>query len=1086
MRVRKALFQGLSAVAALILSIALGTAMLMEGYKVTIDTALGTTSELLESKSTDDEPLYERFKPSSDVLNSDGTANSHALIQKAIDLNRKQAAEGAVLLKNQTESGQGLPLKEGSKLSLLGIRSAISMLGSSFGLKLFGPCITLEQALTQNKTDFANTITTMENNDRVKMQVTSVTKSIASWSGDEFEFDGAGMEVNPTLLEMYTKLNETYNHANCEMTSQTYDPREPSQEEMAALNSDYTASLANYNDAAIVVIARPAAEGIDYLPGGVADGLGAIEPLALTKNELDNIELAKKSSDNVIVILNTANPVELAGLENDPEIDAILWIGFPGAYGMLGVADILSGKVSPSGALPDTYAAYNLSAPAMQNMGDFSYANTSDVLTRTSSMFGAGSSTYVVEAEGLYVGYRYYETRYFDAVLGQGNASSSVGAYASSEQWKYEDEVVYPFGYGLSYTTFTQELLGEPTYSVEADSTTGATNAYATFEVRVTNTGTRAGKSIVQIYGQAPYTPGGIEKSAIQLMNFEKSKELAPGESEVVSVTCDLQYIASYDSNHTNADGSIGSYIIEPGTYWFGIGNGAHDALNNIMAAQGIEASRLTGASDASLALSKDIDQDFLSEDAFSLSKTGYQVSNQIPYADLNYYQPGTVTYLSRADWAGTYPKTYDSLELTSQDLIDDLNGKYYSIKTDDDTSDIAFGQTSDVKFWDLAGKDFDDPLFEQALGTMTLEETLYLATFGGPSIPSVSSLGLTEHYLTENAGNGIVVALNANKDPDAPWAVSASDPNSAWNPAVFGNAPLTAASFNNELFYELGEFIGEESLFTGISILWGPGLNTHRHAYNGRNGEYYSEDPILCGNAAMEFAIGALEYGLIAAPKHFAFNDQETNRSGIAPYMTEQRAREVELRAYQVAFEASKYDTADNDAGMRGLMTSFSKIGGVECTASTGLMTEILKNEWGFKGYAVTDIYDDTDLWASVLVSGTTCFDTRGMSGFYSSTSLESSSVFANQVDGSTIGANSIQGDATVQKAAKESAHNVLYAMTQSNLMNRYNSTSHMVQKFTWWRGVYGTVIALSALAMVVFAVLALKSTKRPKDQVK
>ena len=1056
---RRNLYRGLTATFALLLSVSMGLGTLLEGYRSTVDTQLGTTSEKLVSKSTDDEQLYAAFKPSEDVLNEDGTGDSHALIQKAIDLNRKQIAEGATLLKNENGA---LPLAQGSNITMLGIRSEYPMLGSSFGLKLFGPAITLNQALTQNKTDFANTIITTQNRTDL-----SVAPTLSKWTGDEFDFDGAGMKVNPTMREVYQKLNETYGHANCEMTSNEYDPGEPSQAELAATNPDFKSSFAEYGDAAVVMITRPFAESIDYLPGGVKEGLGADEPLALTQNERDNIALAKEASDKVIVLLNTCNPVEIKELVDDPDVDAIMWIGFPGAYGMLGVADVLAGKTSPSGALVDTYATKNLSAPAMQNMGDFSYANAADVLTRKAGMFGDVSTKYVVEAEGIYVGYRYYETRYYDAVLGQGNATSATGAYASSGDWNYADEVVYPFGYGLSYTTFTQELQGEPEYSITKDG--DVTNAYATFNVKVTNTGKVPGKSIVQVYGQAPYTAGGLEKSAVQLLNFEKSKELQPGESQNVQVKVDLQYIASYDEDFKNADGTTGTYVLDPGTYWFGIGNGSHEALNNMMAAQGIDASKLSGASDATKAVKKDVTEDFLSKTAFSYSKTGQLVSNQIEYADWNHFQDGEVTYLSRADWAGTWPKTYEGLTLTDEDLINNLNANYYQLKTDDDTSAVKWDQTgSDVMFWDLAGKDFDDPAYAEALDKMSLEEALYLATFGGPAIPGVESLGTVEHYLTENAGNGIVVALNATKDPDAPWAIPADDPNAAWNPAVFANAPITAAAFNNELFYELGQFIGEESLFTGIAMLWGPGLNIHRHAYNGRNGEYYSEDPVLAGNAAMEYAIGALEYGLVASPKHFAFNDQETNRAGVAPYMTEQKARETELRGWQIAFEATKYDTADTDAGMRGLMTSFSKVGPVECTASSGLMTNILKKEWGFTGYAVTDIYDDTDIWTAVLVSGTTCFDTRGISGFYSSTTLESSSTFANQTDGITIGVNKVKGDATVQAAAKESAHNILYAMANSNLVNRYNSTSHMEQLMTWWRAAYIALIAVFALLTI------------------
>ena len=1081
---RKGLWRGFTTLFTFLFSLTVIIGVVAESYKATIDTALGTLSETFVSENTEENPLYDKFLPSKEVLNEDGTGNSHALIQKAIDLNRQQAAEGAVLLKNNTEEGQGLPLKENSQVTLFGIRSHISLLGSSFGVKAQGPYISLEQALSQNKTDFKNTIAYTLNTNFATGEVTRGL-TVDAWNGDEFEFEGAGFGVNPVMTEIYDKLNETYVHSENETPEAVFDPGEPSRAEISAVNADYATSFAQYGDAAIVVVGRPSAESKDYLPGGIAEGLGVTEPLQLTTNELEAIQMAKECSDNVIVLVNTANSMEIDALKNDPEIDAILWIGFPGCYGMLGISDILSGRVSPSGALPDIYAAYNMSAPAMQNMGNFQYANGAEMLTRGAGQTGGTTGNYLIEAEGIYVGYRYYETRYFDAVMGNGNATSPVGAYASDAEWNYNNEVSYGFGYGLSYTDFTQEFEGEPEYRISVNEETGAYDATATFKVKVTNVGNVAGKSIVQIYGQAPYTPGGVEKSAIQLLNFGKTKTLQPGESETVSVEVDLQYIASYDNTHDNGDGTFGTYILDPGKYYFAVGNGAHDALNNIMARQGVAAESLIGESNAEMALEKEITEDFITKTAFSVSKTGQKISNQLDYADWNHFQPGEVAYLSRTDWAGTYPKSYTDMTLTDQKLIDLLNGKYYTIKTDDDTSGILWEQESDLMFHEMYDLDFDDPKWATLLDKMSLEEAQYLATFGGPSIPGVSSIGTVETYMTENAGNGIAVNLNASKDTGAPWAISADDPNGNWHPEVFANAPLVAASFNPELYKAVGEFIGEEALFTGIPILWGPGLNTHRHAYNGRNGEYYSEDPVLSGVAAMEFAIGALDYGLIAAPKHFAFNDQETNRSGVAPYMLEQRAREVELRAYQIAFEATKYDTEEEDAGMRGLMVSFSKIGPVECTTSYEMMTNILKKEWGFHGYAVTDIYDDTDLYGAVLASGTTCYDTRGISGFYGTTTLENCSTFATQADGTKVSATLLEGDATLQKAIKESCHNILYAFSQSNMMNRYNSTTHIEQTMTWWRMAYMAAIAVTGILLLASAGLYVKSIRRKEGEV-
>ena len=1062
---RTGLWRGLTSLMCFVLALSVIAGNVLESNAATIDTYMGTQSERMES----DGALYDKFTPSEEVLNADGTGNSHALIQKAIDLNRRQAYEGSVLLKNENNV---LPLASGANVTLLGIRSHKPILGSAFGVKVWGPVINLEQALRDSRTDFAHTIADSASTNFATGEVT-IGPTMDSWTGEEFDFDGAGYQVNPTMIDIYEKLLADFHHEYNEGAEEVFDPREPSLGDIAAVNANYKDSFTQYGDAAIVVISRASGESHDYLPGGVVEGLGMEEPLALAQNERDAIALAKECSKKVIVLINSSTSVEIADLKEDPDIDAILWIGTPGAYGMLGVADILSGKVSPSGGLFDIFTARNMSAPAMQNMGNFRYSNADGTVTRGGGMFGGNTGMYIMEAEGIYVGYRYYETRYYDCVAGKGNAASSAGTYASAGNWNYDDEVTYGFGYGLSYTTFDFAFEGEPKFNVKKNDN-GSIDATATFKVKVTNTGDVAGKTPVQIYGQAPYTEGGLEKSAVQLLNYDKTQVIQPGESEVVTVVVDLQYIASYDVDLNDGEGG---YVLDPGAYYFAVGNGAHDALQNIMAKQGMNVT-----ANAELAYEREITEDFISRTAFSVSKTGEKIVNQIPYADWNYFQPGEVTYLSRSDWEGTWPKTYDNMTLTSQELIDNLNGKYYTIKTDDDVSAIIWEEANGLRFYDMWGVDYDDEKWDQLINNMTLEEAQYLATYGGPSIPGAETIGTVETYMTENAGNGVAVNLNASKDTGAPWNIAGSDPNGNWHPEIFGNSPLTASSFNPQLCYDLGAFIGEESLFVGIPILWGPGLNTHRHAYNGRNGEYYSEDPILSGVTAMEFAVGALKYGLIAAPKHYAFNDQETNRSGVAPYMTEQRAREVELRAYQYAFEATKYDTDDFDQGMRGLMISFSKIGSVECTASKGLMTNILANEWGFRGYAVTDIYDDFDIYGAVLTSGATCYDTRGMAGFYTNTTLDGGR-FSDQVDGSTINAVVFAGDAEAQNAIKASVHKILYAMSQSNLMNRYDASTRVVKLPVIWRTAYQAAEYGSAALMACFAVLYLLAKLRNKE---
>ncbi len=1046
----KKLWHGLTMVSALTLSVVITASIVLEQFSSNVDDMLGTQSEILVSE--DDGSTYSTYTPDSEYLNEDGTGNSHAIIQKAIDIGHQEGAEGTVLLKNNGVLPLTSSESDKTKVTLLGLHSHVPLLGSGFGVKVQGPMITLEDALSRTTTDWTNE----------SKWVTGSNSTTYSSTMDVFEFDGANYEINPTAVQFYEDYNNglsnavTFNDSVGDYVDS--GAQEPTR---AQIESNIGSSISSYNDAAIVVLARPGSEAQDYLPGQVVDE-GVSEPFELTPNEEDTLAYAKENFDKVIVLLNTCNAMEIDELKYDDQIDAILNISFPGAYGMLGVADVLCGNVSPSGKLADINAAYQMSSPAMMNMGDYTFSNA-DQLERTRS------THYIIESESIYVGYRYYETRYNDVIEGRGNANSSKGTYGSDGAWDYTSEVTYGFGYGLSYTEFEQEIV-DVTVNQESHGIT------VDFEVKVTNNGQAAGKDVVQIYGQAPYYDGGIEKSAIQLLAFDKTDTIAAGSSETITVSADLQNLASYDESVDNGDGTYGTYVMDAGDYYFALGNGAHDALNNVLAAQGYTTANGMDyegeAADAYLWEYAPADGSSVDTTTFSISSNDTRVSNHLEYADWNYYEEGAVEYLTRGDWDGTYPIEYENMEIPDS-MFSDLNGYYYTVKTDEDTSDYIWGSTeTSYQLYEMTGADWDDYRWDDLLNQLTINESMYLAAFGGPTFPSAPSIGFEEAYMTENNGNGIVFTLANSKDPNAPWAISADDNNSGWNGQVFGASPLLAQTFNPDCFLERGEFVGNESLFLGVPIIWGPGLNTHRQAYNGRNCEYYSEDPILCGYIAEHFSYGCDEYGLIAAPKHFAFNDQETNRAGVAPFMTEQRAREVELRAYQIAIEAPDYD----DFGMHGLMTSFSKIGAVECCTSRGLMTDILQNEWGFHGYAVTDIYDDTDLYTAMVYSGTTGYDLRGAQGFDVTQPLSSSgSYFADgtQVGGINLNEDAYKGDRTMMAALKNSNKNLLWAFANSNLMNRYSATTHRVSQMTWWRVAYISAIVVVSVITAAFAVL-------------
>ncbi len=1069
------LYRALCFVTAFLFALSGVAGLMLERFRQQVDETLGTTSQKVVS--TGDGSLWSAFTPPEALMNEDGTLNTHDTIQHFIDFSRELAAGGTVLLKNNGT----LPLKKGLSISLLGMKSYYPILASGQGMPIVGSIITLEDALSKNRTDFRNA--------RRNVQRNNIKPSFKKL--DDYDFAGGEMKINPVPFQAYEEYSKEFSGwgrftyiptmmSFNDETSRHFD--DPSLETIEKYAPDFMSSLHEYNDAAIVVVGRPSSENGDYAVGGVLEGQGNTEPLELTTNEREIIRVATENFDKVIVLVNCVNAMELGELQSNDKIDAILWIAHPGSFGMLGVCDVLTGEANPSGGLPDTYAARNLSAPAMVNFGDYKFTNFNTEGSPSTDVTRHQSSSYVVEAESIYVGYRYYETRYNDVVLGQGNADSTVGAVASQGNWRYQEEVVYPFGYGLSYTTFSRELVGEPKI------TRSGHNFTMDFTVKVTNTGSVAGRSNIQLYAQAPYIQGGVEKSAIQLAAYDITSLLQPGQSETKVIHVDMQDIASYDMLHQNSNGTQGTWILDAGDYCFTVANGAHEALNNVLASQGKTVANTSGLMDADGNASAvwvyhySGNNGAVDDTTFAVSKNNITISNQLKYSDWNDYEPGRVQQLSRSDWSGTWPVEYRDMT-APEAMLADLNGQYYTVKTDEDTSGIVFGADNGLKFYDLAFRDFDDPDWQKLIDQMTIDECLGLIAYGGNEFRDIPSIGFIRGSFTENSGNGMQSEM-CDSRVDSPWAVSKKDNNGHFYLELYATAPTVAASFNPDLQFRMGEEVGLQALIVGLPILWGPGLNTHRMAYNGRNGDYYSEDPILTGNTGMEFAIGAFKYGLLASPKHFAFNDQETNRGGVAPFMSEQRAREVELRAFQIPIEANKYDNAapaywngekDHDFGMRGLMTSFSKIGGIECTASEGLMTGIAKNEWGFRGYAVTDIGDDTDIFAAVANAGVTGYDLRGR---FSETGYD-----AHTNDGETISAEMFKGDANILTKIKEAAHNTIWAFCQTNLMNAYDSSTAYQSVMTWWKAAYMTAIGVTGvlfvLSLILYSVSALKSRK-------
>lgn len=1015
-------WRGVTATGVLALSLALVTGQILETYRSAVDQSVGTRSQTTVSDaSADDENTWS--------YESEFTSAEEAYDGlKAFA--QEEAAETFALLKND---GGALPIAADAKITLLGVRSYAPVYGSSGG-------------------SIADSGATVEIADA---------------------FAEKGFELNPSVLAAYesfftgkewvkAQFGSGVTPEYAEITAYD-DAHELSLDELAELNPDFRADYDAYGDAAVVVVGRVAGEnGQGYLPGadGLADGVSTTTGniLSLTEDERAVVAEAKANFDTVVVLVNSTNPMEIAELADDPDVDSILWIGFPGSYGFLSVADVLNGTVSPSAHLGDVLAKNSALAPAMANYGDVAWANA-DEFAEADSV-----NSYLVQAEGIYTGYRYYETRYADVVLGDGGDTAAAGTYANADgtvattdgTWDYANEVVYPFGHGLSYTTFEQTL---DEVVVQGDKRTAAVT------VTTENTGDVAGKGVVQLYASVPYTDydreHGIEKSAIQLMDFEKTTLLEPGASQTITMDVDLANLASYD-----ADGA-GTYVVDPGDYTFALGDDAHDALNNVLAAQGRSAGDgMTADGDAGRTFTWTWGGD-VDADTFSVSSTGVEIGNRLSEGDssmdYNSFEPGTVTYLSRSDWDGTFPETYEGL--TAGDAVARLlRNDLIPLETDEDTSDIVFGDTtSDLQLNDLKGADFDDPRWAELIDQMEVQEFLDFASDAFHNIAAIPSVGLRQMAADDGPGGSDTHYLNEGQYQGTAF----EDAEEHSTGTRVAPAPTNLAySWNKELSFRNGEVVlGESTLTLNLPIMIGPGMNLHRHAYNSRGVEYYSEDPVLSGYIGSAVVQGAQSKGTLVNLKHVAFNDQEINRAGVAVFMSEQKARELELRNLQQAIEGNGEpasfagDESKDDTytlGALGIMSSYNRIGAVAASANTGVMVDILRDEWGFRGYNVTDFTGVSPKAApkESLLAGTTAFCGFGIDeaiGYWN--------------------ADALMGDRDVLLALKQDAHYTLYALASSAAMNGVNSTTRTVDVMTWWRASYLVAIGVAGLAVVLGA---------------
>lgn len=816
----------------------------------------------------------------------------------------------------------------------------------------------------------------------------------------------SGFTVNDTLWNFYAEgPGKDYARGSGGMVS--LSSATVSEVPWNVYTDEVKGSVSAYGDAAIVMLSRVGGEGADL-------AYQSTNYLALDANEqemLSNLSAMKADGTvkKIVVLINSANPLQVDFLkDNEYGIDACLWIGDVGISGINAVAEILAGHVTPSGSLVDTYCFDNYSAPAMLNFTPIRYDGY------TEGLIPKNASTYMIYQEGIYVGYKYYETRYEDYVTGSGNA----GEYA------YGDDVAFPFGYGLSYTDFAYSNLSVQ-YNASSDQ--------YELSVTVTNTGsTYSGKETVQVYVQSPYTDydkqNGVEKSSVALCGFGKTDVLAPGASETLTVTVDKRDIASYDAY------GAGTYILDAGDYYFTAATDAHTAANNILAAKGYTVSgtggRMTDDGDASLTYTWN--EAALDTTTYSTSANGTPIVNQLSDADINLYEgnDAQVAYLSRADWTGTFPAGGLKLTLTDQ-MVRDLQDVQYNSADYGAVDMPTLNAKNGLKLYDMIGLDYDDPQWDALLDQMSYKEMVSL--IGGAfhwtmPVKSIEAPGTRD----ENGPQGLTASLFTSGATKL-------------DATAFTSEDVMAATFNTDLMTEIGKVIGNNCLAAEIACLYGPGNNIHRTPYGGRNFEYYSEDGFLSGKMSAYEVAAIQAKGVHVVMKHFALNDSEQDRIGLGVWLNEQAAREIYLKAFQAPIE---------EGNGNGVMIAYTRWG---CTWSGGnrnLVTGILRDEWGCDGMIITD---------NVLTTYV-----NGVDGVLAGVSIYDAMLphITNQLP-------NFAKDPVIVTAMREASHHNLYAIANSCGMNGVGADTTV--KLTQPTAVTAALIALCAFALLLVASLVL-----------
>ena len=802
--------------------------------------------------------------------------------------------------------------------------------------------------------------------------------------------ENAGLKINPALKALYMANSNGSLSTKAAWSTPTYEDTElPMDKYTPAIQATYS----RYHDAAFVFLSRLGGEGVDE---GVKNVAGRSDPnmhyLELTDKEKDMIEHVEANFDKVVVLVNSGNILEMGALQDDPKISAILSIGQTGDYGFDGVLKVLKGEVSPSGRTVDIWARDFTVDPTYQNFGDGAQtveSGTNDTYKLKASDEDTRPSNLGKEVEyeeGIYMGYKYYETMHREIKDGNVDLTSDAtkavlgskdlgNTFTDADDW-YNKNVVYPFGFGLSYTSFEWS-----NFHIDEGVADAKGNKVYTATIDVKNVGNVAGKDVVEIYVEAPYTDGGIEKSVVKLVSFGKTKTLKPNETEKLTIKFDSYELASYDYDDANKNDFKG-YEVEAGNYKFYASKNSHDhdastkVVSMNLAAAKLDKSKETGAK---------------IENVFTKNEEGSMYN----YASIS----PTMTIMSRHNMIATFPKapTADELAIvTNQDnttnpMISEANNNTeYTITKGEIAKKLKFGfvfgdGNDELKErWNKWGNDASSIIpddwtqvedtkgdvkirLADMMGIDPYDETTVVVS-NNDEINGLTHAKawvkfmnqLTYHEMQMLNSTGFFKTLGIERigkpeavDPDGPCTIGGQTKDgyiSSRGPSgtrYWATSQTLAATWNQQIASDFGNLIGEEGMWNGYNGWYAPSMNTHRSPFSGRNFEYYSQDGVQAGLITAKVIEGAASHGVYSYIKHFALNDQETNRSGICTWADEQTIRENYLKPFQYAVE---------EGGSAGIMTGFNRIGTVANSEHYPLLTTILRDEWGFRGHIVTD----------------------------------------------------------------------------------------------------------------------------------